>query len=158
MMYPNESNEELIKFFGNPGENLKLINLPFPMRLAWDLNTSVTRMTCNIKVAEDVINIFDEIGKHYGANYIESLGIDILGGCYNKRLKRGSKSQWSVHAFGAALDLNPNKNKLSWKSDKAVFAKPEYDTMIDIFYKYGWYSLGKEKNFDWMHFQAAKPR
>lgn len=156
-MYPNETNQELIDFFGEPGTNLITIDLPFPLRLAWDLSKEVNKTTCNKKVADSLYNILDETAKHYGINYIEGLGIDIFGGCFNKRLKRGSKTQWSCHAFGIAIDLNPLRNKLLWGKDKALFSKPMYKPMIDIFYKYGWYSLGVEKDYDWMHFQACKP-
>lgn len=125
------------------------------MRLAWDKNVIVNKMSCHRDIATALINVFKDILNHYGLEEIKRLGIDLFGGCFNYRAMRGGSS-FSVHAWGLAVDLDPDRNKLKETSKTARFARPEYKAMIDIFYKHGFISLGREKNFDWMHFQWNK--
>jgi hypothetical protein len=126
------------------------------MRIAWDPKMTVSKMTVHKLVAEQVTSIFKEILDVYGLDKIQKLGIDLFGGCYNFRKMRGG-NEWSVHSWACAIDLDPSRNSLKQTSKTAQFAKPEYKDMIDIFYKHGWYSLGREQNRDFMHFQAFKP-
>ena len=150
------THEETIKKYGTPNDKgtpyLTMLQLPYPMRLAWDTNTSVTRMQCHKLVADNFKSVFDDLLKHYGLSKIQELGIDLFGGCFNYREKRGG-STLSMHSWGIAIDLDPLRNKLKESKKTARFARPEYKPMIDIFYKHGFISLGVEKDFDWMHFQ-----
>lgn len=150
--------ETLLNRYGVPGENAKFlmtIDLPYPMRLAWDKNTTVTKMTCHRLVADNFLRVFKELLKEYGLPKIQELGIDLFGGCYNFRKMRGG-TELSRHSWGVAIDLDPDRNLLHEKSNTARFARPEYKKMIDIFYKNGFVSLGREKNYDWMHFEIAE--
>ena len=149
---------QIIEKYGKPNQNgtyLVSIKLPYPMRLAWDLNTKVTTMRCHKLVAEKFTNVFNELLEVYGLAKIQELGIDLFGGCFNFRAMRGG-SDYSRHSWGIAIDLDPVRNQLKETSTTARFSRPEYDLMIDIFYKHGFVSLGREKNYDWMHFEISK--
>lgn len=142
--------------YGKPnqaGSYLVSIKLPFPMRLAWDKNTIVKTMRCHKLVADQLTAIFTEILQVYGLAKIQELGIDLFGGCFNFRQMRGG-SDWSRHSWGIAVDLDPERNQLKETSKTARFARPEYKQMIDIFYKHGFVSLGREKGYDFMHFEV----
>lgn len=150
--------QKLFEVYGTPSDNpdyLVTIDLPYPMRLAWDKSKTVTKMRCHKLVDEKFKAIFKDILVHYGLPKIQELGIDLFGGRFNFRQMRGG-SDYSRHSWGVAIDLDPERNKLKETSKTARFAKAEYKPMIDIFYKHGFISLGKEKNFDWMHFEVSK--
>ena len=150
---------EIVKKYGKPNETgegyLTTIVLPYQMKLAWDLDTKVSKMRCHKLAAEAFLNVFNDLLAEYGMKGIERLGIDLFGGCFNYRKMRGGTS-WSTHAWGIAIDLDPARNKLKETAKTARFARPEYQPMIDIFYRHGFISLGIEKNYDWMHFELKK--
>ena len=111
-------------------------------------------MTCHEKVKDSLGRIFTAVLKEYGAEKIAKLDLDKFGGCLNVRKMRGGSS-WSIHSWGAAVDLSPDKNALKMGRDEAQFAKKIYDPFWKIVEGEGWTSLGRAKNYDFMHFQAS---
>jgi hypothetical protein len=144
--------------YGKPTQDgkpyLVTINLPYPMRLAWDKSVKVTKMKCHKLAADRFTGFFNALLAHYGYEKLVELGIDIFGGCFNYRAMRGG-TEFSRHSWGIAIDLDPERNQLKETSKTARFARPEYAPMIDIAYKHGLVSLGKEMNYDFMHFEVS---
>lgn len=150
--------QQAINKYGVPnevGSYLTTVVLPYPMRIAWDTKTTVNKIRCHKDIADNLKAVFDELLSVYGYEKIKELGIDLFGGCFNFRKMRGGTS-WSKHSWGIAIDLDPARNTLKETSKTARFARPEYKQMIDIFYKHGFISLGREKNYDWMHFEIKE--
>lgn len=142
-------------FFGEPGVNQKLLALPFPMRLAWDKATTVTRISLHAKVHDSAARAFARTLAHYGRERIAALGLDLFGGALNVRRMRGG-SAMSMHSWGIAIDFDPERNQLRWGRDRARMAGSEYAAFFDIWEAEGWIGLGRETNRDWMHIQAAR--
>lgn len=146
------------KTFGPPGgpeATAGRCHLPFPFPLAWDGTQKIKSFACHRLLGDVLTSIFAEAVKAYGAADMESLGLTQFGGCFNHRLMRGGSS-WSVHSWGAAVDLDPARNQLKWGSDQAIFARPAYDRWWGIVEAHGAFSLGRRKNYDWMHFQFVQ--
>jgi peptidoglycan hydrolase-like protein with peptidoglycan-binding domain len=153
--WPLEREADLNAFYGKPGKNLVMLDLPYPLRLSWDTRTQVTRTQCNTKVAESLGKVLGKVRRDYGLAGIAELRLDLYGGGFNMREKRGGTSL-STHAWGIAFDFDPDRNKLRWDRDRAAFAQPAYDAWWRAWESEGWVSLGRTKNFDWMHVQAAR--
>lgn len=146
---------EIVAKYGKPGDvsNLTIIALPYPMKIAWDPTHITQKIQCHKLVVNQIKGIFSALLKEYGLKEIQRLEIDLYGGCYNFRQMRGG-TEWSRHSWGIAIDLDPGHNRLKQTSKTARFAKRDYVKMIDIFYQHDFVSLGREKNYDWMHFQV----
>jgi hypothetical protein len=149
--------EQLNAKYGLPnqtGKNyLTTIKLPFKMRVAWSRHEYISSFQCHKLIAAPLLSVFNDLLNHYDYAKLVELGIDLYGGCFNYRLMRDSNHTLSVHSWGVAIDLDPDRNLLKENHKTARFARPEYKPMIDIFYKHGFEGLGPEKDYDWMHFQ-----
>jgi len=133
---------------------LTTIKLPFPMRIAWQRTQIINSFQCHKLIAERLLAVYKDVLAHYGLAEIQRLGIDLYGGCFNYRLMRGG-SNLSKHSWAVAVDHDPDRNLLHETAKTARFARPEYKAFIDIWYKHGFFSLGREKNYDFMHFETA---
>lgn len=144
-------------FFGKAGSPACTAGkavLPFPFRIAWNKSQKVKQFSCHEKVAAAMTTIFREAVTHYGEAEMRRLGLDLFGGCYNYRPMRGGTAL-SMHAYGIAVDIDPERNQLRWGRDRAQLARPEYDPFWAIVEAQGALSLGRARNYDWMHFQFA---
>ena len=153
---PPGTEQELIDIYGEPGDwgNFVRFKLPYPMYLAWDLNTTITTMTLHKLVGEDVVEVLERTRDHYGDEGIALHGFNLFGGAVNVRKKRGGSS-WSTHAWGIAVDIDPLRNQLRWDRTRAYLAKNECADFIQFWIDVGWISLGETLDYDWMHFQKA---
>jgi hypothetical protein len=151
--------DQIIKKYGKPNETgagyLVTIDLPYPMRLSWDTKVVVKRMVCHKLIAAQLKAVLQDILLAYGYEKIKDLGIDLFGGCFNYRKMRGGTS-WSLHSWGIAIDLDPERNALKTPFKDAQFSKPEYAQLHAIFEKHGFENLGKTRNMDAMHFQVKE--
>jgi hypothetical protein len=144
-----------MSFYGTPGENQTTLILPFPMKVAWDQKRIVTKFSVHKKVHDSAKRAFVEIAKAYDEKQRAALGIDLWGGCLAVRKMRGGAS-WSMHSWGIAIDFDPERNSLKSTRKTARLARPDCAAFWKIWESEGWVSLGRARNFDWMHVQAAR--
>lgn len=142
-------------FYGAMGMNQERLPLPFPMRLAWDKSILITRITLHAKVIESAGRAFEAIASAYSPAQRADLGIDLFGGSLNVRRMRGGTS-WSIHSWGAAIDFDPERNQLKWGMDRARLGQPDAVPFWEAWEAEGWVSLGRSRNYDAMHVQAAR--
>lgn len=161
--WPQESQESLIAFYGKPDPNnpdkfrrelTTTFTPPFKMKLAWDPQVNLRQIRCHILVKDSFERILLNVRDNYSDKEIDEHGFNMYGGCFNIRKMRGG-SKLSTHSWGCAVDIDPARNglKCSWKD--AYLSKPECAKFVKAFEDEGWYSLGKNRNYDAMHFQAA---
>lgn len=154
--FPRQS--EMETFYGPAGGaqcTAGKVALAFPMIIAWNRSQIIRSFCCHSKVEKPLTGIYQQVLAHYGQADIERLELNVFGGCYNFRKMRGGRSL-STHAYGAAVDHNPEKNQLRWGADRAQFARPEYVSFWNIVMAHGGTPAGYAWGRDWMHFQFAR--
>lgn len=158
---------DVSSFFGPVGKNQTMLHPPFPMVLAWDTSVPVTRFSIHKKCHDSAMRVFNRIKAHYSPEDIVQHGFNLFGGCLNVRRMRGGRS-YSMHSWGIAIDFDPARNRFRWgydpvkdkhdewgKNGKPYLARKECDPFWKFWEEEGWTSLGRSRNFDWMHVQAA---
>lgn len=149
--------KDCMSFYGKVGTNQVKCELPFEMVLAWDTKSKLKTYSCHKLVKEPMERIWQRTFDFYGYEKIKQLRLHYFGGCLNVRKMRGGSS-WSMHSWGIAVDIDPDRNDLhtSWKN--AQMSKPEYKKFVQFWYDEGFINLGLEADYDSMHFQAARLR
>jgi hypothetical protein len=159
---PRKSNGTLSQTWYH--NNITMVELPYTMRIAWDKSINVHYIPFHklaapalIKALTDAYNYARiEVKKvspgqdtaFYNKatlEYLQNHHLDLFGGSFNFRKKRGSNSL-SVHSWGVAFDIDPSHNPMGGKS-----------TLPDWFVK-----IMHENGFKWgndfgdpMHWQMA---
>lgn len=149
--WPKSDQVSLCRFYGNPGDEKNLVTVDFPFKTLYE-GKEVKKFRCHKKVANSLICVLKSIGEKYGKDRGIMEEAEDFGGVYNFRNKRGGSS-YSVHAWGAAIDLDADDNTFrdSWpmKSDMPL-------EIMEEFAKEGWLSAGAFWGYDAMHQQATR--
>lgn len=147
--------KDIEAFYGKPGANQVKMSTPYPLFLDWDQSVKINAFMIHTKCAESATRAMEKILSVYGPTQIHQLGLNQFGGCLNVRPMRGG-TRMSMHSWGCAIDWDADRNSLRMDHKTAQLAKPEYQPFIDAWYTEGWIGLGRERDFDWMHVQAAR--
>lgn len=150
--WPKDRWEEMYAFYGQPGTNLIQIVPPYPLKYDGKV---VPKITVHEKIAPAVLRVLQKVLDYYGLTKIKALKLDVYDGCFNNRPKRGGTSL-STHAYGCAIDFCAEDNLLKQDHRTARFAKPEYEAWWRFWEEEGAVSLGRARDFDWMHVQFAR--
>ncbi len=173
--------EEVLRIFGDPrtdnakwqAANLIEVHCPFLFRYFDDDGSLsvLSHIRLHKLVAEpftsvqaDVLNYlrlavkkeqgFDKTSHFYDVEVqkrIEADGYDIFGGSYNYRPIRGTVRKLSLHSFGIAIDMDPDKNPR-----QSVLKTSFPDWYINTWKRHGWFWGGDFRSLrDSMHFQYA---
>lgn len=139
--------------YGTPGDESALVNLVPPYTLYYE-GKAVKSIRVHRLIASRVEAALSAVLKAYGAAKIKQLGLDQYSGSYNYRPSTGGSSL-SMHAWGIALDFDAEHNAMQMHKPEARFSGAEYEAWWRIWEEQGAVSLGRERDYDWMHLQFA---
>ena len=148
--WPRQS--EVPTYYGEMGQHQRMTTVPYT--LYYD-KTPVNQISLHETCSPSAVRVLTKVLKIYGAARIASLGLNKYSGSLNVRKMRGGDA-WSMHSWGIAIDFDAGNNPLAWDHTRARFAKPEYVQWWQCWEEEGWVSLGRARDFDWMHVQAAR--
>ena len=152
-IWPRQS--DVASFYGKMGENLVPLVTPYLLYGDYNRTIKVRQFNVHRKVHDSALRAMQGIYKEFGDANIRKLNLDIFSGCQNIRRIRGGVG-YSMHSWGIAIDWDAAHNMLRMDHKTAALAKPKLKKFLDIWEDEGWISLGRERDYDWMHVQAAR--
>jgi len=144
--WPNSDQKSLTSFYGEAGDESKLVVLDVSgLGLRYD-GTKVKSIRCHEKIAQPLRRVLERLSKTHPEILAE------YAGCFNNRKMRGG-SLPSLHARGAAVDFAPdtNGNNTPWPTKATM----PFEVMEE-FAKEGFLSAGAFWGRDSMHQQATR--
>jgi hypothetical protein len=144
--WPGTSQAALTKFYGRAGDEAQLVLMPAPV-VVYYFGKRLKNILCHKKVAPSLERILKALAASPHSRLLSA-----WAGCFDNRPMRGGRLP-SVHARGAAVDIDPdnNGNQTAWP----VRAKMPLEVM-EIFAREGWVAAGAFWGRDGMHFQATR--
>ena len=127
------------------------IRLPFTMRLSWRPDYHTDYLQIHKKVADVLVDAFEEIKGYRGETYLYNRGYNFTGGSFNFRVMRNGK-KLSTHSWGIAVDINPHIAPYNRKNEDGEWVNNQPDFIVKAMISRGLYSF----EFDGMHFQAVR--
>lgn len=159
--FPDETRSQsaLVAFYGQPGSNsfrppLVKVPVPWTLKIAWNKSQLRSFLWVHEKCADSLKTVLARIDAAYSADQISDLGIDLFGGDYAPRKMRGA-NRHSLHGWGIAYDFDPERNQLKWNSARARLGQRDAVPFWEAWEAEGWCGLGRVRNYDFMHVQAA---
>lgn len=148
--WPATTQAALTRFYGQPGDETQLVEIRFPYRMYYE-GKLVARSRCHRRVHDSLLAVLTEIGDRWSAKRGVMEEAEDYGGVYNNRPMRNGNLP-SLHARGAAIDLDPddNGNLMPWP----VAADMPLE-ILEAFARQGWVSAAAFWGRDAMHFQAT---
>lgn len=112
--WPHDDPTSLAAFYGDPARDepgKQLVGVVPPFQMYYE-GKPIKQIMFHRKAAGALKAALDDIWQHCGRDQlkVDAAGVSSFSGAYNHRLIRGSASRWSNHAYGAAIDLNAEKN------------------------------------------------
>jgi len=145
--WPSQSQAALQGFYGSPGDESKLVNLPVAdLGVEYD-GKPVKTIRCHERVADSLNRVLQAITSSPQRDILNE-----FAGVYNNRPMRGG-SLPSLHARGAAIDIAPDTNRLSQSWPVSATMPLE---VMEHFAREGWLAAGAFWGRDAMHFQATR--
>jgi len=145
--WPNPDQESLRAFYGQPGTEANLVEINVAgLGVEYD-GVPVRIVRAHDLVADSLLRILQNIAASPHRGILRE-----YAGVYNFRQKRGGSS-YSVHAYGAAIDIDPDHNafKDSWPIKSMMPMEVQ-----EFFAREGWKSAASAWGYDAMHFEATR--